>query len=200
MPKRYCVSLNSDERRTLEKLTNSGKASPYQTNHARILLKADKNQAEGGWIATAISQALNISIPAIERVRRRFVEESLEAALGQSSTQSHNARHLKRSTHHSSGTQNGVKSRHRTAQNRLKLSRAFGIVIGKRHRQQPPILAKQASRITQAQRHLNETVSCWGEKQCFRDWLIPYGAFGLTRLTGFLVGLWLVNLPTSPQL
>jgi transposase len=50
-------------------------------NHARILLKADINQAEGGWTDEAISNALDISLATIERVRQRFVETSLEAAL-----------------------------------------------------------------------------------------------------------------------
>jgi transposase len=55
----------------------------YQINHARILLKADQNQTDGSWSDTAIQQALDISIRTIERVRQRFVEEGLQAALQQ---------------------------------------------------------------------------------------------------------------------
>ncbi len=51
-------------------------------NHARVLLKADVNQTGGGWIDAKMSEALDISVATIERVRQRFVEEGLEGALG----------------------------------------------------------------------------------------------------------------------
>lgn len=79
--KKYIVALTEQERETLEKLTTTGKTSAYKMNHARILLKADINQVEGGWTDEAISDALDISIATIERVRQRFVETSLETAL-----------------------------------------------------------------------------------------------------------------------
>lgn len=81
MSKKYIVSLTSEERLLLEQLTKKGCAPAYKINHARILLKADTNQESGGWIDEAISIALDISIPTIERVRRLFVEQSIEAAL-----------------------------------------------------------------------------------------------------------------------
>jgi hypothetical protein len=43
--------------------------------------KADINQPDGGCTDQQISEALNISTRSIERVRQRFVEESLENAL-----------------------------------------------------------------------------------------------------------------------
>jgi len=79
--KRYIVSLTNDERQTLEQLTKTGKAAASRINHARILLKADINHQDGGWTDQAISNAFNISTRTIERVRQRFVEESLENAL-----------------------------------------------------------------------------------------------------------------------
>ena len=63
-------------------------------NHARILLKADTNQADGSWTDEAISQALDISVATIERVRQRFVETSLEAALSRQVQQQRKARRL----------------------------------------------------------------------------------------------------------
>lgn len=81
MNKKYIVSLTPEERLLLEQLTKKGKAPVYKVNHARILLKADTNQKDGGWKDLAISKALDISVPTIERVRRLFVEQSLEAAL-----------------------------------------------------------------------------------------------------------------------
>ena len=79
--KRYIVSLTNDERQTLEQLTKTGKATASKINHARLLLKADVNHEDGGWTDQAISDAFNISTRTIERVRQRFVEESLENAL-----------------------------------------------------------------------------------------------------------------------
>ena len=81
MSKKYIVSITSEERQMLEQLTKKGFAPAYKINHARILLKADTNQETGGWIDEAISKALDISIPTIERVRRLFVEQGIEAAL-----------------------------------------------------------------------------------------------------------------------
>ncbi len=49
MSKKYIVSLTLEERLLLEQLTKKGFAPAYKINHARILLKADTNQEEGGW-------------------------------------------------------------------------------------------------------------------------------------------------------
>lgn len=92
--KKYIVALTEQERETLEKLTTTGKTSAYKMNHARILLKADINQAEGDWTDEAISDALDISIATIERVRQRFVETSLEAALTRQVQHQRKARRL----------------------------------------------------------------------------------------------------------
>ena len=95
MPKKkYIVSLTPEERQELEQLTKTGKAPAYKVNHARILLKADTNQAEGGWTDQTISEALDISSSTIERVRQRFVEESLEAALQRKPQQRYKAHRL----------------------------------------------------------------------------------------------------------
>lgn len=79
--KKYIVKLTLEERRELERITTKGKAPAYRINHARILLKADINQEKGGLKDQEISEALDISVSTIERVRQRFVEESLESAL-----------------------------------------------------------------------------------------------------------------------
>jgi transposase len=82
MAKKYIVNLTPEERLTLEQLTRKGKSPAYKVNHARILLKADINTQDGGWIDEEISKALDISISTIERVRKSFVEQGLEVALG----------------------------------------------------------------------------------------------------------------------
>jgi transposase len=82
MPKKkYIVTLTPEEREQLERLVTTGKSAAYKVNHARILLKADTHQADGSWTDQQISEALDISVSTIERVRQRFVEQSLDAAL-----------------------------------------------------------------------------------------------------------------------
>ena len=82
MPKKkYIVSLTVSERKFLEQLTKKGKIAAYKMNHARILLKADINQKEGGWTDRQIGESLDIGHATIERVRQRFVEEGIESAL-----------------------------------------------------------------------------------------------------------------------
>jgi transposase len=79
--KKYIVALEREERKELESITTKGKAPAYRINHARILLKADINHEKGGLRDKEISEALDISVSTIERVRQRFVEESVESAI-----------------------------------------------------------------------------------------------------------------------
>jgi transposase len=76
MAKRYIVTLTEDERAHLLTLTKKGKVSARQLTRAHILLQAD-----AGGIDTVIAGALHVAIATVERVRKRFVEEGLEAAL-----------------------------------------------------------------------------------------------------------------------
>jgi transposase len=92
--KKYIVGLSCEEREALESLTTTGKTTAYKLNHARILLKADINQNGGGWRDQDISEALDISVSTIERVRQRFVEESLEVALSRQTPSRSKARLL----------------------------------------------------------------------------------------------------------
>ena len=79
--KKYLVTLTPDERDGLTGLLAAGKAAAQKLTHARILLKAD--QADGGpaWIDDQIADALEVSVATVERVRERFVEDGLDAAL-----------------------------------------------------------------------------------------------------------------------
>jgi Homeodomain-like domain len=62
-------------------MVRSGKASARALLHARILLKADDSPEAPAWSDEAISEALEVHATPVARVRQRFVEESLEAAL-----------------------------------------------------------------------------------------------------------------------
>lgn len=79
--KKYVVRLSADERERLEVLTHAGKSPAQLLTKARILLKADVSEAGEGRSDSAISAALDTSINNIGRLRRRLVEEGLEAAL-----------------------------------------------------------------------------------------------------------------------
>lgn len=81
MPKKYRVILTAEERAQLTEMLAKGKAAARALTHARILLKTD--EAEGGpaWTDAAVCEALDVGLCTVMRVRERFVEEGLAAAL-----------------------------------------------------------------------------------------------------------------------
>jgi transposase len=79
MRKTYTVTLNPEERASLEKLVSTGRTSAKRQTHGRILLKADVGPAGSGWTDEQICTALDVSLATVARVRKRFVEEGLEA-------------------------------------------------------------------------------------------------------------------------
>ncbi len=81
MAKRYRVTLTSEERDALDRMISRGKADARKLAHARVLLQADASEAGLGWADAAIVEALRVSARTVERVRQRFVEQGLEAAL-----------------------------------------------------------------------------------------------------------------------
>ena len=80
MGKKYVVRLSEEERAELENLTGKGKGAAYRIKHANILLKADAGGAS--WPDDRIAEAFGCHAGTVARVRRRFVEEGLERALG----------------------------------------------------------------------------------------------------------------------
>lgn len=84
MNKKYIVKLTPVERQELEQLIASGKAAARKLSHARILLKADISGP--GWDDTKISEALEVHIVTVERVRKLFVLEGLDQALNRRPT------------------------------------------------------------------------------------------------------------------
>ena len=79
--KKYIVTLTADERQTLLRLIAAGKASAIKLAHARILLKADASEGGPAWLDRDIAEAVEVGLSTVERVRQRFVEQGLEAAL-----------------------------------------------------------------------------------------------------------------------
>ena len=81
MPKKYRVTLTAEEREELDRLLSRGKADVRCLKHAQMLLKADEADGGPGWSDARIADAFDAGVATIERLRQRFVEEGLQAAL-----------------------------------------------------------------------------------------------------------------------
>lgn len=79
--KKHIVRLAKAERVHLKGLLSRGKHSSHKLTRARILLKADQGKNKKWLTDKEIAKALDVSIPTIERVRKRFVLEGFAAAL-----------------------------------------------------------------------------------------------------------------------
>ena len=81
MEKRYRVTVLASERDELRKLVSVGQSAAQKLVRARILLLAD--QAEGGSAQSdpEIVESLGCGRASVERIRKRFVEDGLDAAL-----------------------------------------------------------------------------------------------------------------------
>ncbi len=94
MKKKYIVTLTAAERRMLQEMLSRGKAAARKLTHARILLKADASPGGPGWDDDTIAQGLEVGRATVERVRRAFVEEGLQAALEPRKARRHYPRKL----------------------------------------------------------------------------------------------------------
>jgi hypothetical protein len=78
---KYQVTLTLEERTVLEHLVSVGKGAARRLAHARILLLADEGPVGPRRNDEEIVEALHVSPSTIARVRKRFVTESIGAAL-----------------------------------------------------------------------------------------------------------------------
>jgi transposase len=76
--KKYVVDLGEEEKEQLRRLTSKGTTGARRLRRAHVLLLADEGRAD-----EEIARALGASVSTVERVRKRFVEEGLEAALSE---------------------------------------------------------------------------------------------------------------------
>jgi transposase len=76
--KKYVVELESKARAELEGLTRRGRTSVRQVKRALILLAAADGDRD-----EAIAAKVRVHVNTVQRIRRRFAEESLEAALSE---------------------------------------------------------------------------------------------------------------------
>lgn len=81
MAKLYRVTLTRSERQDLQQMISRGKEAARKLAHARILLQADESDHGPGRTDEQIAAALETTTRTVERVRERFVEQGLEAAL-----------------------------------------------------------------------------------------------------------------------
>ncbi len=81
--KKYIVTLDEGERNDLEALTSKGKHKSQKILNALILLACDEGEYQKQRsINEEIARVLNISMKKIDRVKKRFVEEGFDVALG----------------------------------------------------------------------------------------------------------------------
>ena len=81
--KRYVVTLDLSERQRLSEITRKGSHSSQKVINAMILLNCDEGQFnERRATGDTVAEVLQVSPRKVDRVKRRFVEEGLEIALG----------------------------------------------------------------------------------------------------------------------
>src|SRR5262245_35923725 len=78
MSKRYLVDLSEAERQDLLDLTRKGTVRVRRCRRAQILLLADEGETD-----VQVASALHVGTATVERTRKRFVEEGLDAALSE---------------------------------------------------------------------------------------------------------------------
>ena len=77
----YKVTLTKEERDQLTEMTRTGTHAARKIIHALILLNVDHGSHIENQINEDICKVLKIGMRTIDRVKKRFVEEGLEAAL-----------------------------------------------------------------------------------------------------------------------
>jgi transposase len=76
MVKKYVVTLTSEEQSAIDALTHIGRVAARKLMRANILRLAHESESD-----EAIADALQTSVPTIERIRQRFVLGGLDWAL-----------------------------------------------------------------------------------------------------------------------
>ena len=79
--KRHIVRLDAEERARLEQLVRTGKGAAYRIRHANILLATDISETGAKLKDADAARAFGVSVRSIESLRKRLVEEGLDAAL-----------------------------------------------------------------------------------------------------------------------
>ena len=78
----YKVTLTLEERAQLESISSKGRVPARKVLYARALLLLDEGDyAEAGWKVDDVATAVGLSDRTLEHLKKRLVEEGLDAAL-----------------------------------------------------------------------------------------------------------------------
>jgi transposase len=78
---KHVVRLGAKDRERLQVLIRKGSASASVVKRAQVLLKADASPQGPGWSDERIAVFAKVGLSTVHRVRQRFVEEGLAAAV-----------------------------------------------------------------------------------------------------------------------
>ena len=81
MHKRYVIELTDEERSQLTQVIVKKGVAADKRVRAQILLKADAGVQGPAWIDQRIAEAYDVTSRTVQNVRRRCVEEGLQAAI-----------------------------------------------------------------------------------------------------------------------
>lgn len=79
--KKYVVRLKASERERLRAMVRAGKTAVYKIRHANILLAVDESRGGSRLTDERAAKALGVSVRTVEHLRRRLVEQGLDACL-----------------------------------------------------------------------------------------------------------------------
>ena len=80
--KTYIVRLEVQERDDLRRVVRTGRAAAYRRTHAQILLHCDEGLQGPSLSDRCVAEAVGVGKGTVRNVRKRFVEQGLESALG----------------------------------------------------------------------------------------------------------------------
>jgi transposase len=78
---KHGVRLGAKDRDRLQALVRKGGVSASVLKRARVLLKADESPQGPGWSDERIAEFAEVGLSTVHRVRQRFVEQGLAAAV-----------------------------------------------------------------------------------------------------------------------
>ena len=81
MAPRYKVTLTKEERKELEEISSKGKRAARTVLYARALLLLDAGDYGKKWTVSKVAEALGVTSRSLEKLKKRFVEEGLKAAI-----------------------------------------------------------------------------------------------------------------------
>jgi transposase len=83
--KKYRVKFSTAQREILKELTSGGTVKVRVYKRARVLLLSDEEREGGCQPGSQIAEEVELSLATVQRIRRQFVQEGLEAALSEKS-------------------------------------------------------------------------------------------------------------------